>query len=292
MPKIPFPGLALLLVLVAGCAFPAKAPQPRDPAVSKTQPPAVLVLDSRGNLIASVDGPPVEETLSTPTVTYADTSKSPELPLPAEAAQAEQPHLVIDALALPEATPLPSPSIPSPEPTIGAPTPIAFPSPPSPAVPDTKTESNPLAGSTLAPATYSPAAAAPAPAPKGPPAALPAPPPAIQPPAPVQHRTIPTVPSARLAVDAFGSSSEIRLEVGIPTVLRIDPATHLIVPQSVAAINKDEPTILASAPDQVVIYSGTKEHALKPGWSARITAMTADGKPVLAVVALRQPLQK
>jgi hypothetical protein len=100
------------------------------------------------------------------------------------------------------------------------------------------------------------------------------------------------MPSARLAVDAFGSSSEIRLEVGIPTVLRIDPETHLIVAQSVAAINKDEPTLLASAPDHVVIYSGTKEHALKPGWSARITAMTADGKPVLAVVALRPSVQK
>jgi hypothetical protein len=93
-------------------------------------------------------------------------------------------------------------------------------------------------------------------------------------------------------VDAFGSSSEIRLEVGIPTVLRIDPATHLIVPQSVAAINKDEPTLIASAPDHVVIYAGSREHALKPGWSARITAMTADGKPVLAVVALRQPIKK
>lgn len=94
-------------------------------------------------------------------------------------------------------------------------------------------------------------------------------------------------PEAKIAVEAFGDLHEFDLEVGVPYAIRVDPLSRRVVTAKLAAVSRDETSIIASTQREASLFAAGKENVLRVGWSARLTAVTSDGRPIRVTVALR-----
>jgi hypothetical protein len=95
-------------------------------------------------------------------------------------------------------------------------------------------------------------------------------------------------PAAELRLEVFGRRSSHRLEVGVPYAISLGEDGLGVVLERRLTLPKDEPVLLATAPDRVVLHAGAEERVLRPGWTARLIAAAADGRVVRVDMRLEE----